>query len=56
MLCYTIDFAAQLLMPIDFLKQDVGKKMKIPDLARRYKVSEQAVSIRLLKTGLINSQ
>ena len=48
------EFAAQLLMPTDFLKQDVGKKMKIPDLARRYKVSEQAMSIRLLKTGLID--
>lgn len=50
------EFAAQLLMPIDFVKQDVAKKMNIPDLARRYEVSEQAVSIRLLKTGLINSQ
>ena len=50
------EFAVQLLMPIDFLKVDVVKKMKIPDLARRYKVSEQTVSIRLLKTGLINSQ
>ncbi len=49
------EFAAQLLMPIDFLKQDAGRKMKIADLARLYKVSEQAMSIRLLKTGLINN-
>ena len=48
------EFAAELLMPKDFLKQDVIKKIKIPDLARRYAVSEQAISIRLLKTGLIN--
>lgn len=48
------DFAAALLMPIDFLKQDINKKMNIPDLAKRYMVSDQAMSIRLLKTGLIN--
>ncbi|MEK9183657.1 MAG: ImmA/IrrE family metallo-endopeptidase [Patescibacteria group bacterium] len=49
------NFAAELLKPKDFLKQDIGKKLKIPDLARRYNVSEQALSIRLLKTGLINN-
>jgi len=48
------EFAAELLMPRDFLKQDVLKKIKIPDLAKQYMVSEQAMSIRLLKTGLIN--
>lgn len=47
-------FAAELLMPRDFLKQDLDKKMNIPELARRYNVSEQAISIRLLETGLIN--
>jgi Zn-dependent peptidase ImmA (M78 family) len=48
------EFAAELLMPTDFLKQDINKKLKIPELARRYMASEQAISIRLLKTGLIN--
>lgn len=47
-------FAAELLMPRDFLKQDVSRKMDIPQLAKRYNVSEQAISIRLLETGLIN--
>jgi len=48
-------YAAELLMPKDFLKQDIGKKMDIPKLAKKYNVSEQAMSIRLLETGLINN-
>lgn len=47
-------YAAELLMPKDLLEKDVGKKMDIPQLAKRYDVSEQAISIRLLDTGLIN--
>ncbi|MCX6743115.1 MAG: ImmA/IrrE family metallo-endopeptidase [Candidatus Parcubacteria bacterium] len=51
------DFAAELLMPRDFLKKDIEEKkfnINIPDLAKRYNVSEQAMSVRLLRTGLIN--
>ena len=48
------EFAAELLAPKDLLKKDINKKLKIPDLAKKYIVSEQVISIRLLKTGLIN--
>lgn len=51
------EFAAELLIPKDMLEEDIKTKrikLKIPDLARRYEVSEQAMSIRLLETGLIN--
>lgn len=51
------EFAAELLIPKDFLEKDIKEKLvilKIPELARRYGVSEQAMSIRLLETGLIN--
>jgi len=47
-------YAAELLMPKDMLMKDANKKMDIPQLAKRYNVSEQAISIRLLDTGLIN--
>lgn len=47
-------FAGELLMPTEFLKKDIDEKeWDIPLLARRYEVSEQAMSIRLLETGLI---
>lgn len=49
-------FAGELLMPTVILTTDVKKlkgKTKIPDLAKMYEVSEQAMSIRLLETGLI---
>ncbi|OGF20574.1 hypothetical protein A2316_00480 [Candidatus Falkowbacteria bacterium RIFOXYB2_FULL_38_15] len=51
------EFAAELLVPKDFLEKDIKEKLivlKIPELARRYEVSEQAISVRLLETGLIN--
>jgi Zn-dependent peptidase ImmA (M78 family) len=49
------EFAAELLMPIGILKKDITeKKWDIPSLAKYYEVSEQAMSIRLLETGLIN--
>ncbi len=48
------NFAAEILMPKNLLAQDILKKIKIPELAKKYMVSEQAMSIRLLKTGLIN--
>jgi len=50
-------FAAELLMPKDFLKKDFEEKnieLTIASLAKKYEVSEQAMSIRLLNTGLIN--
>lgn len=47
-------FAAELLMPYDFLKEDIKAIKSIPELAKHYEVSEQAMSIRLLETGLIN--
>ena len=48
-------FAAELLMPEHFLKKDVENGLvDVPTLATRYLVSEQAMSIRLLETGLIN--
>lgn len=51
------EFAGELLMPRDFLKKDLEnrkEKLTIPLLAQQYSVSEQAMSIRLLRTGLIN--
>ena len=48
-------FAAELLIPIDFLKKDIESGIKnLAELSRRYEVSEQAMSVRLLNTGLIN--
>lgn len=50
-------FASELLMPYDLLKSDIEKETQdIPGLARKYKVSEQAMSIRLLESGLINNR
>lgn len=49
-------FAGELLMPTNMLTSDVQKlrgQIQIPELAKLYKVSEQAMSIRLLETGLI---
>lgn len=49
-------FAGELLMPTNILTADIQRlrgKAKIPDLAKMYEVSEQAMSIRLLETGLI---
>jgi len=48
-------FAAELLMPHDFLKEDVKVKgITVTELAKKYIVSEQAMSIRLLETSLIH--
>ncbi len=47
-------FASELLMPRDLLLADMkGGKYDIPSLAKRYMVSEQAISIRLLQSGLL---
>jgi len=49
-------FAAELLMPRNMLKRDIEEKeYDIPMLAKRYEVSEQAISVRLLETALINN-
>ena len=49
-------FAGELLMPFEILKTDIEKNVyNIPSLAKRYEVSEQAMSIRLLETNLINN-
>lgn len=49
-------FASELLMPYALLKLDIEKERQdIPGLARKYEVSEQAMSIRLLESGLINN-
>ena len=49
-------FAGELLMPYDLLKSNIEKdNHDIPILAKKYEVSEQAMSIRLLETGLINN-
>jgi Zn-dependent peptidase ImmA (M78 family) len=48
-------FASELLMPFIFLEKDVKKSpVSLQSLASKYEVSEQAMSIRLLETGLIN--
>ena len=53
-------FAAALLMPAAFLEQDLGKKKYgslepkvVMALARRYKVSEQALKYRLVNLGFM---
>jgi Zn-dependent peptidase ImmA (M78 family) len=47
------DFAAELLMPEQFLKVDVAKHgLDIPFLAQRYQVSEQAMWIQLIDLRL----
>lgn len=51
-------FAAELLMPTAFLEKDVIRLEEIDDaaiqrLAKRYKVSSQAMEIRLANLGLI---
>ncbi len=48
-------FAAEILIPLEMLKADIANnEYDIPALSQRYEVSEQAMSIRLLETGLIN--
>jgi Zn-dependent peptidase ImmA (M78 family) len=43
------EFAAELLMPLPWLKQDVSVfGLDVPALARRYEVSEQAMWIQLI--------
>jgi len=47
-------FAAMLLMPKKWVEKSVKEKgMEVPRLAREFKVSEQAMTIRLLELNLI---
>lgn len=47
------EFAAELLMPEIFLKNDIlAKRLKAEDLASRYNVSEQAMWIQLISLKL----
>ena len=54
-------FAAELLMPLSFLTADVTKlvvdqkstEKKIEKLAKRYEVSQQALTVRLTSIGYI---
>lgn len=39
-------FASELLMPLNFLKNDLKVSIKIPDLAKKYWVSEEAMARR----------
>lgn len=54
-------FAAELLMPTHFIEQDIDRLNDVQDademiikLARRYEVSAQAMTIRLMKLGYIH--
>jgi len=55
-------FAAELLMPVNFVEQDVKKidsmdledESTLKELAKRYGVSTQAMTIRLMNLGHIN--
>lgn len=44
-------FAAELLMPFEWLKKDMSWNSKIPDLAKKYWVSQEAMGWRLYKTS-----
>lgn len=47
------EFAAELLMPADFLRRDVAQfGLDVPTLAKRYQVSEHALWIQLIDLGL----
>lgn len=47
-------FASELLMPMKLLSEDIENLNNISELAKKYQVSEQSMSIRLLETKLIN--
>lgn len=46
-------FASELLMPISLLKEDFLKIRKIPELSKLYRVSQQAMSYRLMDSKLL---
>jgi len=54
-------FAAELLMPVHFIERDIARLKDVQDgdeiimkLARKYEVSAQAMTIRLMKLGYIH--
>lgn len=46
-------FAAELVMPFDWVKKDIKSGLKIPELARKYWVSEDAIGWRLFKSDAL---
>ncbi|MCX6296176.1 MAG: ImmA/IrrE family metallo-endopeptidase [Bacteroidetes bacterium] len=46
-------FASELLIPTSFLKKDFSKIKNVQELAKLYRVSEQALSIKLMETRLV---
>jgi Zn-dependent peptidase ImmA (M78 family) len=46
------DFASELLLPESLLRKDMRRgEFSIPDLAKRYRVSRQALDIKLKRLG-----
>ena len=46
-------FASELLMPYEWIKKDIKSGNKIPDLAKKYWVSEEAVGWRLFNSDAL---
>jgi len=46
-------FAAELLLPFGWLKTDLAMGLRIPDLAKKYWVSEEAAGWRLFKSDAL---
>ena len=46
-------FAAELLIPTSFLKKDFSKIRNVQELAKLYRVSEQALTIKLMEARLV---
>lgn len=46
-------FASELLMPLKLLKSDYPRIKNLPDLAKLYRVSQQAMSYRLIGSNLL---
>lgn len=47
------NFAAELLMPTSIVKEDFKKVHDIPSLARLYRVSDEAMAIKLSSSGFL---
>jgi len=46
-------FAAELLIPTSLIKKDFARLSNIPDLAKLYRVSEQAIGIKICDSRLL---
>lgn len=46
-------FASELIMPFRWIKKDLGSGMNIPELAKRYWVSEEAIGWRLFNSDAL---